>query len=638
MKILKYSFFILILSSWACTDYLDIVPEKTQELDLIFKRKTEAYKALATCYSYLPNNDDLYGTSVLMSDELTSPTRQAVNGIEIMQGKQSSNAPILDYWSGFTGGSWQGSFWNAIRDCNIFIENIHNVPDMTVEEKDTWEAEAEFLKAYYHFLLLRTYGPIPILDENIPISASLDAIRVYRNSTDECFEYVINTIDKAIEDLPNRIDNTLYLGRIDRTIAYAIKSRVLLYAASPLFNGNAEYYAGFKGKDGKVLFNTSYDANKWKLAMEAADTAIQVALANSVKLYTYNGTYNSYDDTYVHYDSINAKYFYNYRYILVDKWNSELIWGNSQPETEWWQIQASAMIKSTSASSNEAAWQWLSPSYRMAELYYTKNGLPIDEDLTFDYDNRYDYRKGMSSDLSLFDVQAGQETIKLHFDRELRFYATIAFDRGYNRAHGIKQSIKMRYDEAPGGRSGSSNDYLTTGYALKKYIHPDSQGDSYGNLINYPWPIIRLAELYLNFAEAANEYSGPSQKAYDAINTVRARVGLPKVEEVWADATLARDVNKHISKEGFREIIQQERMIELAFEGHRYHDIRRWKLAENYFNSPILGWNVDENDRDKFYTLSKVQQRVFVSPRDYFQPIKLEELVRNPNLVQNLGW
>jgi hypothetical protein len=132
MKILKYTLLLFILIAWGCTDYLDIVPEKTQELGLLFERKNEAYKALSTCYTYLPKNDDLYGSAVMLTDELTSPTRQAVNGLEIMRGKQGTNSPILDYWSSFTAGSWQGSLWNAIRDCNTLIENIHQVPDMHI--------------------------------------------------------------------------------------------------------------------------------------------------------------------------------------------------------------------------------------------------------------------------------------------------------------------------------------------------------------------------------------------------------------------------------------------------------------------------------------------------------------------------
>ena len=116
-----------------------------------------------------------------------------------MKGQQSSSSPKLSYWSGYNG---QGSLWQGIRHCNILIENIHNVVDMSEEEKNAWAAEAKFLKAYYHFLLLTYYGPIPIVDENIPISASDQDVRVKRKPIDEVFQYIVSTIDEAIIDLP----------------------------------------------------------------------------------------------------------------------------------------------------------------------------------------------------------------------------------------------------------------------------------------------------------------------------------------------------------------------------------------------------------------------------------------------------
>ncbi|ASB48552.1 RagB/SusD family nutrient uptake outer membrane protein [Alkalitalea saponilacus] len=629
---------LLIAISGSSCDYLDIVPEKTQELSMVFERREQAYKALATCYSYLPLSDDLYGTHGLMTDELTTPIRQAVNGIEIMRGQQSVDNPLLSYWQGFNGGVWQPSLYNAIYDCNIFLENIVNVPDMTDREKREWSAEVRFLKAYYHFLLVMRYGPIPIMDKNFPISASPEEVRVFRNSIDECFDYIEKEIDLAISDLPARVANTNFFGRVDRTIAAAIKSRVLLYAASPLFNGNAQYYAGYTDKNGKELFNTSYDNDKWRKALEAAEYAIELAESNGVRMYYFDGEYRDYDNADVMYIPEFTEALYSYKFMFVNRWNSELIWGLSRVNTSWHQIQATTLIKNAAASSNEAAWQWLSPTYRMAELYYTQNGLPIDQDLTFDYDNRHELRRGASADFSVFVVQIGQETVQLHFDREPRFYATIAFDRGYNRAHGIKQHLRMRNDEVPGGKRGSSNDYLITGYGLKKYVHPDSQGDGYGNLVNYPWPLIRMAELYLNYAEAYNEYVGPGNEVYEALNEVRQRAGLPNVEDVWSNASLAKTVGKHTFKDGLREIIQQERLIELAFEGHRYDDIRRWKKAEDYFTIPVKGWDVEENQIDRFYTLINVGERSFITPRDYFHPIRTGELSRNPNLIQNLGW
>ena len=192
-----------------------------------------------------------------------------------MKGQQSSSSPKLSYWSGYNG---QGSLWQGIRHCNILIENIHNVVDMTEEEKNAWAAEAKFLKAYYHFLLLTYYGPIPIVDENLPISASDQDVRVKRKHIDEVFQYIVSTIDEAIIDLPIRVLNSNDLGRIDQVIAKAIKSRVLLYAASPLFNGNFEMYSDFIDENGDHFFNQSYDASKWELARDASLEAINAAL------------------------------------------------------------------------------------------------------------------------------------------------------------------------------------------------------------------------------------------------------------------------------------------------------------------------------------------------------------------------
>jgi hypothetical protein len=135
-----------------------------------------------------------------------------------------------------------------------------------------------------------------------------------------------------------------------------------------------------------------------------------------------------------------------------------------------------------------------------------------------------------------------------------------------------------------------------------------------------------------------NEAYGPSQEVYDAIDVVRNRAGIPDVQTAWSDSSKAKNANKHTTQDGLRDIIQHERMIELAFEGHRYHDIRRWKLADEYFNSNVRGWSVDETTNDGFYQIIEVGQRSFLSPRDYLHPIKTNEIITNPNLIQNPEW
>ena len=622
----------MLAGLFSCDNYLDIVPDQTQQVDLLFERKEVAYTALATCYAYLPKNDGVYTSFMTMSDEITTPISIETDGVRIMKGQQSASNPKFGLWSGWSD---QGSLWEGIRHCNILIENIHNVVDMTEEEMNSWAAEAKFLKAYYHFLLFTYYGPIPIVDENLPISASDNEVRVKRSTVDQSVDYIVQTIDDAILDLPVRELSSNDLGRIDQVIAKSIKSRVLLYAASPLFNGNSEMYSGFINEDGEHYFNQTYDQTKWDLAKDASLDAINAALENGVGLYEFSSTPPNYEDEYE--ESEFLRTLYDLKYTIVDKWNSELIWGNSNPvrDNDWWQMQAACMMKNPSASSVEAAWQWIAPTLRIAELFYTENGLPIDQDLTYDFQNRFNTATvGASQN---YQAQYGTTTAKLNLNREPRFYSSLGFDRGYNRTWGNLWQLRMKKGEIH-GRIANSDDYLITGYALKKLVHPDSEGDGYNKIVTYAWPMIRLSELYLNYAEAINESVGPNQEAYDALNAVRERAGISNVEDAWGNASITATLNKHTTQDGFREIIRQERLIELSFEGNRYNDIRRWKHAEQYFNSPVFGWSVDETSVGGYYNITQVGTRSFNSPRDYFHPISINEITINPNLTQNLGW
>ena len=622
----------MLAGLFSCDNYLDIVPDQTQQVDLLFERKEVAYTALATCYAYLPKNDGVYTSFMTMSDEITTPISKETDGVRIMKGQQSASNPKFGLWSGWSD---QGSLWEGIRHCNILIENIHNVVDMTEEEMNSWAAEAKFLKAYYHFLLFTYYGPIPIVDENLPISASDNEVRVKRSTVDQSVDYIVQTIDDAIIDLPVRELSSNDLGRIDQVIAKSIKSRILLYAASPLFNGNSEMYSGFINEDGEHYFNQTYDQTKWDLAKDASLDAINAALENGVGLYEFSSTPPNYEDEYE--ESEFLRTLYDLKYTIVDKWNSELIWGNSNPvrDNDWWQMQAACMMKNPSASSVEAAWQWIAPTLRIAELFYTENGLPIDQDLTYDFQNRFNTATvGASQN---YQAQYGTTTAKLNLNREPRFYSSLGFDRGYNRTWGNLWQLRMKKGEIH-GRIANSDDYLITGYALKKLVHPDSEGDGYNKIVTYAWPMIRLSELYLNYAEAINESAGPNQEAYDALNAVRERAGISNVEDAWGNASISATLNKHTTQDGFREIIRQERLIELSFEGNRYNDIRRWKQAEQYFNSPVFGWSVDETSVSGYYNITQVGTRSFNSPRDYFHPISINEITINPNLTQNLGW
>jgi len=296
------------------------------------------------------------------------------------------------------------------------------------------------------------------------------------------------------------------------------------------------------------------------------------------------------------------------------------------------------MLGSTTAT---FSWQWLAASYRMSELFYTRNGVPINEDLSYDYENRTEITTIPSDDPYYTGyMQPGEPTIKLHLNREPRFYAWMCVDRSKWRTHDILNDVKMRYNESPGGRSSANaTDFYWTGIAIKKLVHPESKNAYWQRVIKYPMPIIRLADLYLMYAEASNEYYGPSQAVYDKLNSVRKRSGLLRpIEELWNDASIVKHPGKHLTQSGLRDIIQTERQIELSFEGQSYYDILRWKRAGEFYNSPIKGWNVTGVDPAQFYQLQTLQQRTWQTPKSYLFPIPLSEMNKNPNLVQNPGY
>ncbi len=634
-----------ILLLFTQCDYLDIVPDNVVEVGSLFENRDKALNALSTCYRYMPNYEKLHESMSLAGDEWVgrldaevADARWNTRGEKLMRGWNNSNDPILNYWA---GGGGANSLYEGIRVCNIFLQNIDNVPDLTPNEIKDWIAQVKILKAYYHYYLIRLYGPIVIVDENLEPYSSVEEVRQERQSIDSCFNYVIGLIDEVLDEDDLAVERgTSYLGQIDQQIARAIKAEVLLTRASPLFNGNSEFYSNFKGKKGELLFPIKDDPEKWKDALDAIKEAIDFAESNGKKLYQYKGQPKFWDVENFETSEI-IQYCYNERFSIVDPWNDEIIWGYSGLDFtgQGGFAHATNMRSVAEPTTPEYAWQWLGADYRMAEMFYSKNGVPIEEDRTYDYDNRLqlttipfdNYHKGY--------MQQGETTIKLHLDREPRFYAWLAVDRCIWRTHDIANDVKMRYNEFPGGRgSQHTTDFYWTGIAVKKLVHPESGTGHWARVVKYPYPIIRLSDLYLMYAEAYNEYYGPHQEVYDALNKIRTRGGLKPVEDVWSNGEIVKNVGKHLTKEGLRDIIHKERSIELCFEGKRYFDVLRWKEANKYFTSPVKGWNTTGVDPEQFYILLTLQTRVWQTPRDYLMPIPLWDLDRNPNLVQNPGW
>ena len=231
------------------------------------------------------------------------------------------------------------------------------------------------------------------------------------------------------------------------------------------------------------------------------------------------------------------------------------------------------------------------------------------------------------------------ETAKLHFNREPRFYANLGFDGStwYINAQSDDNNLAILGAKAmqSSGRRGQPGNVNATGYFPKKYLHYETThtSNTYTQK-RYAIPIIRLADLYLMYAEALNESQGPSTEVFQYLDEIRSRAGLNGIEASWLNSI---NPNKPSTKEGLREIIQQERLIELAFEGSRFYDLRRWKLAREYLNKPMRGWNAWGETSADYYQVTTLRSRSF-EKRDYLWPIKLDNLFISSNLIQNPGW
>ncbi|RAW02429.1 RagB/SusD family nutrient uptake outer membrane protein [Pseudochryseolinea flava] len=633
----------LTFSVMSCDNYLDVVPDDITTIDHAFSLANETEKYLFTCYSYLPKNGDgWYNVGMMAGDEIWLPNSATfLNNnfaFALAQGGQSSNAPLLDAWTGWNNGALGGyakRLFAGIRACNIFIENVsdlNKVPDLDLDTRVRWLGEVAFLKAYYHFHLFRMYGPIPIIDKNVPIDADVTSNYVVRQPVDSCVNYMSRLFDDAISKLPNQVQiASQEMGRVTKPIALAMKAKLLVTAASPLFNGNPDF-ADFVDKGGVNLFNSSYDATKWQRARDACKAAIDLAEQLGHELHRYE------DDQFT--ISNTAKTQLSIRQAVSQPWNDEIIWGNTNSQFEWYNQNLCQAVLTGDKGKNRlnvpGAWE---VPIKIAKLFYTANGVPIEEDKTLDFASYEDLRTATTAER--LNIKEGYVTARLNFDRENRFYADLGFDGGiwYKRDAAndeTKYYAQTKFTD-PGGIPSNSA-WNETGYYPKKLVNWEMQfiDDTGVTFKAYPWPEIRLADLYLLYAETLNETSPASTEAIEYLDKIRERAGLAGVVESWTN--FSTDADKYTTQEGLREIIHRERTIELAFEGHRFWDLRRWRKAAEELNKDITGWNYRGTTSATYHRETHIFSQTFVTPRDYLWPIGIANTRQNPRLVENPGW
>ena len=624
----------LLLS--AC-NYLDIVPDE-RPLDVNTYQSPEAARTyLYSCYSKMYNPRLGQVPDKFAAAEIMNP-REGGIWESFPKGTYSPSDPQLlnDYYN---------SIWEGIHRCYEFLSIVDRTPGLNSEDLQYYKAEATLLIAYYHWLSFRAFGPSVIIDKLMDPLTPVNELPE-RSSVDEVVDFIDRKIAEAETiGLAERHDGDNY-GRLTKAVAQALRAKVYLYAASPLFNGNSEFYSDFKSPiDNRHLISQTFDIEKWKKAESITRSAIQYLESLGFRLYTYTdaGVPSAQRPGPV------DKFQRAVRYTFMDNvggTNPEVIMVDTRQE-DWYSIQNQSGIYQRDPNGCKNCWSVINPVLEFVEMFYTKNGLPIDEDIEFDYEGRYEIvDMPINYDNNNYSSESNGRTLKLNLDREPRFFSWIAFHNGnyeiakYNgvitNSDPSKKVVKaqFRFGDPNGKYPGQTNEYTITGYLNKKFFHPAYESAP----IQYPYPVIRMAELYLNLAEILIELDlneGGSERLSEAkmlIDKIRGRAGVPTIDESWKKS---KHPAKAMTAEGLREIVRYERQIEFYLENQRFWDLRRWKMADNILNTRHKGMNADGDTDEAFFKVVEIPYDRTFRRAQYLMPIPMDETNKVPQVVQN---
>jgi hypothetical protein len=588
----------VICSLSACKKFLDQVPNDKQNIEDVFKKKSESEKYLAGIYNYIRSNSDWNNNSPWegLSDEI-DVTYNDYPTYSMNLGQWDKNRGDYNYWT---------EYYQGIRRASYFMQNVPGNPEIEAPLIKQYVAEARVLRAYFYASLLAQYGPVIILpDLPVPPDASIDEFNFPRNSYDECVNFIVTEIDKAIPDLPATQGNTREYGRIKKGMALAIKSRALLYAASPLFNGNT-FYAGFKNPDGKQLISQAVDLNKWKAAADAAKALIDMPDYSLYKELDANG---------------NIKPYESLKNVFLKDWNPEIILSRLNDDKQY-------SIDKNGSPYILGGWSSWGPTQQAVDAYFTSNGRSIDDPAS-----GYTEAGFTTTANDYYAVGASN----MYANREPRFYVAITFNlskwinKSSNNNSGVG-TTPITIQLYSGGNSGkyTGRNWSRTGYAARKLVNPNSIVGP-DKIADRSEVIFRLGEIYLNYAEALNEYAPGNGDIKKYINLIRERAGIPQY------GSGANALPEPSGQAGWREAIRKERRVELAFESHRYFDTRRWNIAEQTDGGPFYGMDVNATTTATFTKRVVFETRAF-DKKNYLWNIVQIELNKNKNLVGNPGW
>ena len=666
----------------SCSDYLDSDKyfEDRITINKVFTSKQRSQQWLAYAFSFLKNeNADVVGkeketNSFTFADDMYYGDRD-VNYDSKEWNELSYNTFMQGQYNEDNFNQAWTMCYKGIYQASVFINNIDMNTEMTDKERLDYKGQARFVRAYYYWLLLRRYGPVPIVpNEGIDYTQSYEQIAIPRNSYEEVVDYISNEMIQAAKEIQYTKRDGENCARPTKGACLATRALALIYSASPLANGNNDTYAKSLVDDkGKALLNSTYKEEKWAKAAAACKDVMELGVYD-----LYHASFNTTEavgdpKTIVPADSTcifaqntwpkgwkNIDPFKSYRVLfsgdIAPEDNTELIFSRiDQNATE-----INHSMKSFARHSmprDFGGWNTHGLTQKMVDAYYMNDGSDCPgKDRELNGGNGTERLTGFTT---LQDYQQGKykplaANVSLQYaNREPRFYASV----GYNGSvweylgdpeptHHNRQTF---YYRGSGNGYNNSQFYLRTGISVKKYVNQTDVPDreDYRNIKDKAEPAIRYADILLLYAEALNELEGTySIASWDknttytiqrnieeiqkGIHPIRIRGGVPDYDaQIYSNKNLLRDK------------IKRERMIEFMGEGKRYFDLRRWKDAPKELNQQIYGCNImmDANHKSEFHQIIPINNlRMTFSDRMYFWPIRHSELKHNSRLTQNPGW
>ncbi|ATP59241.1 RagB/SusD family nutrient uptake outer membrane protein [Pedobacter ginsengisoli] len=606
----------ILLFSPGCK-YLDKTPDNLLTSDMLWQTRANAESYLNQVYGRISIPADTY--SMLGASDETSCSIQGVPVRKMITGNWNAQSDYWYYWADNYAG---------IRQSIVFEQNIDKMPEsiISVDLKKQYKAEALFLRGWFYWKLLRQYGPFVKVTELLSLND--DYNKYPRAPFDECVAHINSLLDRAAADLPDTWSSTVNYGRATKASCLAVKSQVTLLAASPLWNGNAKF-SGLKNHDGTALAPSQYDVNKWRVAADAAKAVIDL---QGYKLFTNIDEGDAQFDPYL-----------SFRNLFLTNWNNEILFSTNMANSWQWGHEVRCAPK-------PGGYDMQNATQNVVDAFYMRNGRSID-----DPQSQYVETGFVQSDdpanwgKSRDGLNRGyvKGNSNMYVNREARFYVSIQYngkpvlpaptadDRNFFSSDANKDGTG-RAEFYYSGKSGVgvNNNGDITGYDVLKNVSPASNIRT--STVTYrPFIHLRLAEMYLNYAEALNEVEPNHQDILKYVNLVRQRGGVPNLETVYP-AVLG-------NQEEMRKWILRERQVELAFEGDRYFTLIRRLMMGDQKVQTIYRMNTITNDGNQGFAFSDFNKRTLLQTRTwsdkmYLFPIAQNDIDKNSSLVQNPGW